>query len=133
MRKSEATALLGLPSDAFPTQAELKVAYRKKAWESHPDRFPPSEKSHAESKFKQVSEAYTCLKTGKISWDTTSGGNVNVVRRGVSQKSIPFNSTLVKIPFAIIVLGTVFLGGFNAARAYRKEREAYPSHNPFLP
>ncbi|KAH9318938.1 hypothetical protein KI387_020707, partial [Taxus chinensis] len=92
----------------------LKVAYRKKVWESHPDHFPPSEKSYAESKFKLVSEAYTCLKTGAISQDTPPDCNMHDVRRGVYQKSMPINSTLVKIPFAIIVLGTIFLGGLSA-------------------
>jgi len=133
MRPSEAKALLGLASDAFPTQSEVKAAYRKKVWESHPDRFPPGEKSLAESKFKLVSEAYTCLKTGTISGGTTSSCYVHVVRTGVPKKSIHANPTLVKIPFAILILGTAVLGGFNATRAYREQRRAYPSHNPFLP
>nr|ADE76057.1 unknown [Picea sitchensis] len=133
MRASEAKALLGFGSDAFPTQSEVKAAYRKKVWESHPDRFPPGEKSLAESKFKLVSEAYTCLKTGTISGEPTSSCYVHVVRRGVPKKSMHGNPTLVKIPFAILILGTAVFGGLNATRAYREQRRAYPSHNPFLP
>lgn len=33
---------------------QVKAAYKRKAWEFHPDRFPLDEKSHAESKFKLV-------------------------------------------------------------------------------
>ena len=61
---------------------QVKAAYKKKAWETHPDRFPLSQRSLAESNFKlvylylistshsfpfllstfsQISEAYTCL------------------------------------------------------------------------
>ncbi|KAB2074275.1 hypothetical protein F383_11156 [Gossypium arboreum] len=43
------------------------------------------------------------------------------------------NRGLIQIPFLLIVLGTVGLGGLNATRAYRKQKEACPSHNPFLP
>lgn len=133
MRASEAKALLGLASDAFPTQSEVKAAYRRKVWESHPDRFPHGEKSLAESKFKLVSEAYTCLKTGTICGEPTSSCYVHVVRTGVPRKGMHGNPTLLKIPFAILILGTAGLGGFNATRAYREQRRTYPSHNPFLP
>ncbi|XP_022890444.1 uncharacterized protein LOC111405676 [Olea europaea var. sylvestris] len=43
------------------TSNKVKAAYRKKVWETHPDRFPNYEKVQAESKFKLISEAYTFL------------------------------------------------------------------------
>src|SRR4051812_16968960 len=42
------------------TEVELKVAYRKLAMQHHPDRNPGSKE--AESKFKEVNEAYDVLK-----------------------------------------------------------------------
>ncbi|XP_058076159.1 uncharacterized protein LOC131224790 isoform X5 [Magnolia sinica] len=61
MQVDDARELLGFSSDSHPTPSQIKAAYRRKAWESHPDRFPAHEKSHAESKFKSISEAYSCL------------------------------------------------------------------------
>ncbi|KAJ0054577.1 hypothetical protein Pint_00778 [Pistacia integerrima] len=66
-----------------------------------------------------------------FSWLAT---NVRVVRTGVPMTNRGRrNHALIRIPFLLIILGTVGLGGLNAARAYRKQKEAYPSHNPFLP
>ncbi|KAL9435451.1 hypothetical protein AB3S75_021679 [Citrus x aurantiifolia] len=63
-----------------------------------------------------------------------SATSVRVVRTGVPMASGGRrNHPLIGIPFLFIILGTVGLGGFNAARAYKKQKEAYPSHNPFLP
>src|SRR6478609_11570760 len=42
------------------TEVELKVAYRKLAMQHHPDRNPGNKE--AEAKFKEVNEAYDCLK-----------------------------------------------------------------------
>ncbi|KAF9593388.1 hypothetical protein IFM89_022567 [Coptis chinensis] len=56
-----------------------------------------------------------------------------VVRTGVPRVRGRSNNTLVKIPFLLIMLGTVTLGCLNASRAYQRQRDAYPSHNPFLP
>jgi curved DNA-binding protein CbpA len=41
----------------------VKAAYKKKALENHPDRFPPDCKSQAEARFKLISEAYTRLRS----------------------------------------------------------------------
>uniref|UniRef100_A0A453AZ33 J domain-containing protein n=1 Tax=Aegilops tauschii subsp. strangulata TaxID=200361 RepID=A0A453AZ33_AEGTS len=41
------------------------AAYRRMVMESHPDRVPTHEKPQAESKFKQIVEAYSCLKDGR--------------------------------------------------------------------
>ncbi|MBA0704316.1 hypothetical protein Golax_016582 [Gossypium laxum] len=58
----------------------------------------------------------------------------HVVRTGVPKAhGGRRNRGLIQIPFLLIVLGTVGLGGLNATRAYRKQKEACPSHNPFLP
>ncbi|XP_019054948.1 PREDICTED: dnaJ homolog subfamily B member 3 isoform X2 [Nelumbo nucifera] len=112
----------------------VKAAYKRKAWESHPDRFPANEKPHAESKFKLISEAYSCLQTGTKQELSREATHAQVVRWGVPKvHGGRKNNALVKAPFLFLVLGTVTLGGLIAARAYQKQKEAYPSHNPFLP
>uniref|UniRef100_A0A6N2MYI6 J domain-containing protein n=1 Tax=Salix viminalis TaxID=40686 RepID=A0A6N2MYI6_SALVM len=63
MQGDEARLLLGFPPNSRPTLSQVKAAYRKRVWESHPDLFPLHEKPGAESKFKLISEAYTCLQT----------------------------------------------------------------------
>ncbi|XP_017615646.1 uncharacterized protein LOC108460599 isoform X2 [Gossypium arboreum] len=130
MQGDEARLLLGFPPNSRPTPSQIKAAYRKKVWESHPDLFPVHEKRSAESKFKLIAEAYTCLQSGSGREATYS----RVVRTGVPKAhGGRRNRGLIQIPFLLIVLGTVGLGGLNATRAYRKQKEACPSHNPFLP
>ncbi|XP_017415979.1 uncharacterized protein LOC108326894 isoform X1 [Vigna angularis] len=170
MDAHEAKLLLGFPPNSRPTPSQVKSAYRKKVWESHPDRFPSHEKPLAESKFKLISEAYTCLQSGR----RNVSGSVeysHVVRTGFSRAhGGRKNHAMIKVPFVLIILGTVALGGFNAwrwptpnlvadssffvcltmknqwvfihiityflllcCRAYKKQKEEYPSHNPFLP
>ncbi|WRX10705.1 hypothetical protein QQP08_003192 [Theobroma cacao] len=58
----------------------------------------------------------------------------HVVRTGVPKAhGGRRNRAFIQIPFLIIVLGTIGLGGLNGTRAYRKQKEECPSHNPFLP
>ncbi|XP_030471431.1 protein CAJ1 isoform X1 [Syzygium oleosum] len=134
MRSDEARVLLGFPPNSRPTPSQVKAAFKKKVWESHPDLFPVNEKPTAESKFKRISEACNCMLSG-AKWEySESGSYVRVVRRGVSSANgAKGHRVLVGIPFLLIVLGTVGLGGLNASRAYNREKENYPSHNPFLP
>ncbi|XVE73526.1 hypothetical protein DITRI_Ditri11bG0125200 [Diplodiscus trichospermus] len=67
---------------------------------------------------------------GSVSATTYS----HVVRRGVPKThGGRRNRALIQIPFLLIVMGTIGLGGLNATRAYEKQKEACPSHNPFLP
>ncbi|XP_050264396.1 uncharacterized protein LOC126708625 isoform X1 [Quercus robur] len=61
MQGDEARTLLGFPPNSHPTLSQVKAAYKRKVWESHPDLFPAQQKPHAESKFKLISEAYSCL------------------------------------------------------------------------
>uniref|UniRef100_A0A803NQ01 J domain-containing protein n=1 Tax=Cannabis sativa TaxID=3483 RepID=A0A803NQ01_CANSA len=56
-----ARILLGLSPNCEPNHSQLKAAYRRKVWESHPDLFPPHLKPLAESNFKSISEAYSFL------------------------------------------------------------------------
>ncbi|MFS7931119.1 putative DnaJ domain, Chaperone J-domain superfamily [Helianthus anomalus] len=131
MLGDEARELLGFPPNSTPSSSQVKAAYKKKAWETHPDRFPNSQKSLAESNFKLISEAYSCLQSGTYS---TRGTYSRVVRTGVPRtQGGSKNKALIQIPFLFIVVGTVALGGSSATRAYRRQKEAYPSHNPFLP
>ncbi|XP_076913929.1 protein CAJ1-like [Bidens hawaiensis] len=131
MLGDEARVLLGFPPNSSPSSSQLKAAYKQKAWETHPDRVPVSQKPIAESNFKLISEAYACLQSGKYS---TRGTYSRVVRTGVPRSQGGTKSkALIRIPFLFIVLGMVALGGSSATRAYRKQREACPSHNPFLP
>ncbi|XP_022870489.1 protein CAJ1 isoform X3 [Olea europaea var. sylvestris] len=61
MQGDEAKTLLGFPPHSYPSTSQIKAAYRKKVWETHPDRFPNYEKVQAECKFKLISEAYSFL------------------------------------------------------------------------
>ncbi|XP_043708699.1 uncharacterized protein LOC122657953 isoform X4 [Telopea speciosissima] len=56
MQGDEAREVLGFPPNSHPTPLQVKAAYKRRAWETHPDRFPAHEKSHAESKFKLLNQ-----------------------------------------------------------------------------
>ncbi|XVF32980.1 hypothetical protein REPUB_Repub17cG0129300 [Reevesia pubescens] len=72
--------------------------------------------------------------TGTKGEGSVSATYSHVVRTGVPKANGGRrNRALIQIPFLLIVLGTIGLGGLNATRAYRKQKEACPSHNPFLP
>ncbi|XP_062084534.1 uncharacterized protein LOC133790780 isoform X2 [Humulus lupulus] len=132
-KEERARILLGLSPNCEPTHSQLKAAYRRKVWESHPDLFPPHLKPLAESNFKSISEAYSFL----LSPSPSPGGR----GRGKYDRGAPFprgaqgrnHALLVQVPFLFIVLGTLALGGFIGSRAYTKQKHSYPSHNPFLP
>lgn len=51
--------LLGVEKDA--TEAQIKKAYKKLAMKYHPDRSPEDKKEEYETKFKEISKAYTVL------------------------------------------------------------------------
>ncbi|KAG8389620.1 hypothetical protein BUALT_Bualt02G0248000 [Buddleja alternifolia] len=137
--------LLGFPLNSRPSPSQIKAAYRRKVWETHPDRFPAAlEKAQAESKFKLISEAYTFLTSGESghSLPTTASGSSYswVVRTGVprghgggGQRNIRVAAATASVPFLLIIIGAFTLGGSTAARAYRRQKEAHPSFNPFLP
>ncbi|CAN8267836.1 unnamed protein product [Cochlearia groenlandica] len=140
MKVEEAKILLGFPLTSHPHPSQVKAAYLKKVWESHPDRFPFDQKLSAESKFKSISEAYSCLESGynSLTYDIyilTTMLN-QVVKKGVP-RTYGFakrgNPWLIGTPFLFIVLGTIGLGGFKAKRAYNVQKQTFPSHNPFLP
>jgi molecular chaperone DnaJ len=58
MAKRDYYETLGVPRGA--AEAEIKKAYRKKAMDLHPDR--NQDNPHAESRFKEINEAYDVLK-----------------------------------------------------------------------
>ncbi|KAL4565049.1 hypothetical protein LXL04_029131 [Taraxacum kok-saghyz] len=66
MLGEEAKVLLGFLPNSTHSSSQVKAAYKKKALETHPDRFPLSQISLAESNFKPISAAYTCLQSGKL-------------------------------------------------------------------
>ncbi|XP_074303701.1 uncharacterized protein LOC141638195 [Silene latifolia] len=132
MKSGEARLLLGFDPHSRPTASQIKAAYKNKVWDVHPDRFPETQRSVAESRFKMISEAYTCLLfTAQESSHSVS--YTRVVKTGVPRPNGGGRHPLVGLPFLFIILATVGLGGFSVARAYRKEQESNPSHNPFLP
>ncbi|KAL2535450.1 Chaperone DnaJ-domain superfamily protein [Forsythia ovata] len=134
MQGDEAKVLLGFPPHSYPSSSQVKAAYRKKVWETHPDRFPNYEKAQAESKFKLISEAYACLNSGGSGQGLQTVSYSRVVRSGVPRASRgKRNWALTSVPYLLIVLGAFTLGGSTAARSYRKQKEAHPSFNPFLP
>ncbi|XP_061366275.1 uncharacterized protein LOC133309509 isoform X2 [Gastrolobium bilobum] len=92
--------------------------------------FPPNSRPTSS----QISEAHACLLSGGRGEASSSAEYSRVVRTGVPRAhGGRKNSAMIKVPFILITLGTVALGGFNASRAYKKQKEEYPSHNPFLP
>ncbi|KAL9239788.1 hypothetical protein vseg_014075 [Gypsophila vaccaria] len=138
MKSGEARLLLGFHPHSRPTLSQIKAAYKRKVWDSHPDRFPASERTLAESRFKIISEAYSCLSTS-TRMDYAGGASsesvyTQVVRSGVARANGGSrHHPLIALPFLFIILGTLGLGGFSVARAYTKEKQSTPSHNPFLP
>ncbi|XP_010413299.1 PREDICTED: uncharacterized protein LOC104788532 [Camelina sativa] len=138
MEVEEAKILLGFPPGSRPDPSQVKAAYRKKVWESHPDLFPDDQKIHAESLFKSISEAYSCLDSGGVRDQRyyRAGAYSRVVRTGVPRAHASAkrgNPWLIGAPFLLIVLGTIGLGGVKANRAYNLQKQTFPSHNPFLP
>ncbi|XP_062190628.1 uncharacterized protein LOC133893585 isoform X4 [Phragmites australis] len=116
--------------------------------ESHPDRVPTHLKSQAEAKFKEVAEAYSCLKDGLLLLTqiistcfvkSASGRRlgsrmeVHVMRSGVPTGYGRSNKTLIKAPFLLIMFAAVSFGAFSASRAYQRQKELCSSQNPFLP
>ncbi|CAJ1873687.1 unnamed protein product [Sphenostylis stenocarpa] len=111
MDAHEARVLLGFPPNSRPTPSQVKSAYKKKVWESHPDRFPSHEKPLAESKFKLISEAYTCLQSGGRGHFSGSVEYSHVVRSGFPRAhGGRKNRAMIKVPFVLIILGTVVQG-----------------------
>ncbi|GAB2226496.1 hypothetical protein Droror1_Dr00022306 [Drosera rotundifolia] len=133
MEIRQARLLLGFPPNSRPTPSQVKAAFRERVWDFHPDRVPDHAKAHAESKFKLISEAYNSLLSGGGE-GSSSAAYSRVVRTGVPVATGGRNWALMGVPFFFIIFGAVGLGGLSATRAYRRQKEAYPSsHNPFLP
>ncbi|KAL8054575.1 hypothetical protein ABFX02_04G001800 [Erythranthe guttata] len=145
-QESAAKMLLGLAPNSHPSQSQVKDAYRSKAWETHPDRFPAHLKSQAESNFKLVSEAYTTLlssaggATRRQSVQTGAASSYYsrvVIKTRVGRRTQTRTSTsmirVASLPFLFIIFGSLTLAASTASRAYKTQKEAHPSFNPFLP
>ncbi|KAA0034147.1 chaperone protein DnaJ [Cucumis melo var. makuwa] len=131
MRGDEARTLLGFSPGSRPSSSQVKEAYKRMVWDTHPDLFPAHQKPQAESKFKLVNILLAEFSYEAKFWTATYE---RVVRRGVPvSHGGRRNHALIKLPFLLLILGTVSLGGLNVSRAYKRQKEMYPSHNPFLP
>lgn len=65
-------SVLGVPRSA--SKDEVKRAYRSLAQKHHPDKFTdPTEKANAEVKFKEISEAYELIESGKADRPSAAG------------------------------------------------------------
>lgn len=129
--------ILGVKKDA--TKAEIKSAYRKAALKWHPDKNPDNKKE-AETKFKEINEAYQVLsddqkrKTydqfGHAAFDPSSGMGGNPFAGGHRQGPFtytystgmggnPFEGADFGDPFEIFeqFFGGGFGGGFSRAKA----------------
>ncbi|KAL7112398.1 hypothetical protein ACP275_04G001600 [Erythranthe tilingii] len=143
MEQESAKMLLGLAPNSHPSQSQVKDAYRSKAWETHPDRFHAHLKSQAESNFKLISEAYTTLLScaggaSRQSVQTAGAASyysrVVIKTRGRTQASTSTSMIRVaSLPFLFIIFGSLTLAASTASRAYKTQKEAHPSFNPFLP
>nr|GMD72873.1 DnaJ homolog subfamily B member 2 isoform X2 [Ipomoea batatas] len=110
MLADEAKTLLGFSPNCRPSPSQVKAAYRRKVWETHPDRFPAHEKSNAECKFKMVS-IYSLMYMPNYGYSYSY-----VVRTGVPRTyGGRRNQRLVGFPFLFIIVGTVALAGSNVA------------------
>ncbi|KAH6825712.1 Chaperone DnaJ-domain superfamily protein [Perilla frutescens var. hirtella] len=132
----EAKILLGFSPNSLPTPSQVKSAYRRKVWETHPDRFPPHLKAEAESNFKLISEAYSFLNSpggSRSKRAPTASYSRVVVRTGVGSPNGGGMRVGASAPFLFIICGALGLAGSTAYRAYGRQKEAHPSFNPFLP
>ncbi|XP_020108066.1 dnaJ homolog subfamily B member 2 [Ananas comosus] len=103
MLGTEAKKLLGFSPNSRPSSSQIKAAYRRKVLECHPDRFPAHQKSHAESRFKQIAEAYSCLKDGTKFGSPMESTYVRVMRTGVPTGYGRRNRALIKTPFRLLL------------------------------
>ncbi|GBG42856.1 hypothetical protein CBR_g88332, partial [Chara braunii] len=158
MDERQALSLLGLKGRA--SRQEIRAAYLRRTWETHPDRFPAPKRAEAECMFKQVSTAYHILINGQRgsnayasaggrNWSAGgsaaaaagSGGGAWGSASAASQaagwtagtRSRAGRRVAVMLPFLLITVGTVTLGANRLRRAYQIQRRDCPSRNPFLP
>lgn len=130
MHSKDAWAVLGLPYNATPLQ--VKAAYKQKALQNHPDRFPSEVKLEAEARFKNISEAYNLLKSGSQAHggrsQQSSSSGFAWAHRGKRVHTL-----VASMPFALLIVGTLTLGLSRASRAYQRQQQESPARNPFLP
>ncbi|MGL9757967.1 MAG: ankyrin repeat domain-containing protein [Wolbachia sp.] len=59
--RGEALKILGFQSSDAPSEQEIKIAYKKLAFQYHPDKHSEAAKKQNEEKFNQLGIAYKCL------------------------------------------------------------------------
>jgi DnaJ family protein C protein 7 len=64
------------------SEPELNKAYRKRCFESHPDRKPEAERPEAEKLFKEVQEAYEILKDARKRQAYDAGADLEEINTG---------------------------------------------------
>ncbi|MEM9737860.1 MAG: molecular chaperone DnaJ [Bacteroidota bacterium] len=109
--------ILGVSRDA--TDQEIKKAYRKKALQYHPDRNPDD--PEAETKFKEVAEAYNVLSDAKRRKTYDQYGHEGLNNSGYSYQSVDLDDILRQFQGSM-KMGFGF-GGSNR-RSYRSENTA---------
>ncbi|XP_035549082.1 uncharacterized protein LOC109000481 isoform X2 [Juglans regia] len=154
MRGDEARTLLGFPPNSRPTLPQISEAYScllsvakevqcvkqentlTRRWEriSVSMQIPDFVSAKADFGMDLAIGTRAEFDPGARGEGSASVTNARVVRTGVPRaQGGRGNPALIGVPFLFIILGTIGLGGLNAARAYKKQKEEYPSHNPFLP
>lgn len=132
MSKKDYYEVLGLSKTA--TADDIKRAYRKLALEWHPDRHQGSDKEHAETRFKEINEAYQVLSDPqkKSNYDqfghaNFGGGGANPFQQGGNWGpfTYSYSSSQGQSPFSGFDFGDpmdIFEQFFGGVRTPRKPR-----------
>ena len=121
--KRDYYTILGVKRDA--DEGEIKKAYRRLAMSHHPDRVPAAEKSAAEEKFKEITEAYEVLRDPERRATYDRYGEAGL-KRGAGSGAAGFTHFDLSEALNIFMRDFGGLGGFDAffggAERARRER-----------
>jgi hypothetical protein len=82
--------ILGVPADA--TRDQIRVAYRRRVMENHPDRFPGEKKALQELAMITLTEAYSALMGAAPAADREPTTTVSRARPGAKDARAPRNA-----------------------------------------